>query len=137
MLENTLILPETDARFAAELLAEAVEDLDVVLMLVFGKDETAKQIVRWADLLCSKTSVGPGTNLRKVVWIRDAGTAVRLPVTGASEAGEPPEVELYPDSDFLRVDLKAKTRRRRRGRRLRVRSEVETTSEGKPRRMVL
>ena len=74
MLTRTLILPESDSRLAAHLLREAIDTLDVVLMLVLGKDDRAKQIVEWADKLAKKTAT-PDGNLRAVVWIRDLSAA--------------------------------------------------------------
>lgn len=73
MLGNTLILPESDARLAVRLLRDAVDALDVVLMLVFGKDDRATQVATWCDRLCNKTAT-PDGNLRHVVWIRDTST---------------------------------------------------------------
>lgn len=73
MLDDTLILPESDGRLAARLFRDAVEALDIVLMLVFGKDDRATQIVTWADRLCKKTQTADG-NLRMVVWFRDTST---------------------------------------------------------------
>lgn len=90
MLENTLILPETDARLAAGLLTSAIDDLTVVLMIVFGKGPEAKQIVEWADQLCRKTRIADDFNLRHVVWIRDPSPAslraVLDPIIGTGEA---------------------------------------------------
>ncbi len=72
MLRHTLILPDkaADGALAAKLLQSAIDALDVVLMLVFGSDETASQIVEWADQLCNKTQIDD-INLRRVVWIRN------------------------------------------------------------------
>ncbi len=70
MLSNTLILPESDARLAVRLLADAIDDLDVVLMLIFGRDERAERIVHWADQLANKTKIGDTHNLRHVIWVR-------------------------------------------------------------------
>jgi hypothetical protein len=93
MLRHTLILPETDARYAAQLLRDAIDALDTVLMLAFGKDDRAKQIVVWSDQLAAKTgavSTMVGTtmvfNPRHVVWIRDPEPAslrdVLTPILG-------------------------------------------------------
>lgn len=75
MLKNTLVLPDkvSDGALARRLLIEAIEALDVVLMLVLGKDQRAEQIVGWADQLCAKMQVTPSINLRRVVWIREHG----------------------------------------------------------------
>jgi hypothetical protein len=75
MLENTLILPETDARLAAQLFRDSVESLNHVLLLVFGKDERSRQLVEWADKLARKTRVSGTFNPRRVVWIRDDSSA--------------------------------------------------------------
>lgn len=75
MLENTLVLPETDARLAAKMFRDAVESLNHVLMLVFGKDETSQKIVEWADKLARKTRASATYNPRRVVWIRDDSPA--------------------------------------------------------------
>jgi hypothetical protein len=72
MLRNTLILPD-DGAVARRLFAAAVTDLDVVLMLIIGADERTEQLVNWADQLANKTLSVDGTNLRRVVWIRDPG----------------------------------------------------------------
>lgn len=70
MLKHTLILPSDDAPLAAELLQDAIDALDTILMLVPGKDDQAGIIVGWADKLCNKTQMTPTYNPRKVVWIR-------------------------------------------------------------------
>ena len=75
MLRNTLILPESDARLAARLLQEAVDALDLVLMLVVGKDEESVKAVEWADRLSMRTLLPDGRNPRKVVWVRDVSSA--------------------------------------------------------------
>lgn len=74
MLSRTLILPENDSRLSHRMLREAIDDLEVVLMLVIGKDDRAKQIVEWADKLAKKTAT-PDGNLRSVVWIRELSSA--------------------------------------------------------------
>jgi hypothetical protein len=70
MLRNTLILPSTDAGLAARLFQEAIEDLDVVLMLIVGEGPRIEQLVAWADQLANKT-MAMSVNVRRVVWIRD------------------------------------------------------------------
>ena len=74
MLSNTLILPESDAQLAGQLLRGAIDDLNVVLMLVIGKDDigtlSIEKIVEWADTLCNKAQVVATNNRRHVVWIR-------------------------------------------------------------------
>ena len=75
MLRNTLILPESDARLAARKLDDAIDALDVILMLVFGKGAQAEQIVEWADGLCEKTRTAGGSTVRRVVWIRKPESA--------------------------------------------------------------
>jgi hypothetical protein len=73
MLKHTLILPESDTRLAVELLDNAVNALDIVLMLVLGKSDREREIVHTADKLCDKTQAAEG-NSRKVVWIRRLDT---------------------------------------------------------------
>jgi len=73
VLTRTLILPESDARLAVRMLRDAIDRLDIVLMLVLGKDDRATQIVEWADKLAKKTAT-PDGNLRGVVWIRNLET---------------------------------------------------------------
>ncbi len=82
MLKNTLILPETDARLAADLLEDAVATLDVVLMLVLGKTDREAEIVKAADQLCNKTQTADG-NLRQVIWIRRLDTVSMRDALGA------------------------------------------------------
>ena len=51
MLKNTLVLPDGDSKLAAKLLQEAIDDLDVVLMLIFGTDPPAEEgVVRVRDV---------------------------------------------------------------------------------------
>lgn len=86
MLRNTLILP-VDEALANQLLDRAIEDLDVVLMFILGNSERIMQLVTWADQLANKTATAAGTNLRRVVWIRQPETvAAKL----ASIFGEQP-----------------------------------------------
>ena len=73
MLRNTLILPADDPQRAARLLHQAIDALDVVLMLIFGSSDEVEQIVQFADQLANKTKMDLGVNLRRVVWIADAG----------------------------------------------------------------
>ena len=75
MYKNTLILTESDAKLAAEMLRKAIDDLNVVLMLVIGKDAKTKQIVDWADKLADKGRITGDYNLRQVVWIRKPDVA--------------------------------------------------------------
>ena len=86
MLKNTLILPENDGVLAAKLLQEAIDDLDVVLMLVFGKDERIQTVVEWADKLCNKTRIDETYNVRHVVWIMNPKqkevTGILKPILG-------------------------------------------------------
>jgi hypothetical protein len=70
MLKNTLILPDSDARLAAGLLQDAIDTLDVILMMVFGRSPEATEVVGWADRLCDKTRLESGGTIRRVVWIR-------------------------------------------------------------------
>jgi len=71
MLRNTLILPADDPQLTAKLLHDAIADLDVVLMLVFGTSDLARHIVDNADQLANKTRLETGGNLRRVVWVHD------------------------------------------------------------------
>lgn len=71
MLKNTLIVPETDAVLAAQMIQDAIEALDVILMFIFGTSGEAKKAVEWSDKLCEKTRVSETRNMRKVVWVRD------------------------------------------------------------------
>jgi hypothetical protein len=73
MLRNTLILP-VDEALADQLLQRAIEDLDVVLMIILGNSERIMQLVTWADQLANKTATAAGNNLRRVVWIRQPET---------------------------------------------------------------
>lgn len=70
MLRNTLILPLGDADLAARLFNDALEDLDVVLMIIIGEGDRIEQLVGWADQLANKT-MALSANVRRVVWIRD------------------------------------------------------------------
>lgn len=72
MLKNTLILPDNAGPLAGRLLSAAIADLDVVLMLVFGKGTKIEQIVNWADQLCNKTRVSETSNMRRVVWVMNS-----------------------------------------------------------------
>lgn len=117
MLRNTLILPETDARHAARLLRDAVDDLEVVLMLVFGKDDRAKQVVGLADRLCRGMRVEQGTELRRVVWIRRTDAASirevlnslleeeRLPLVAVLDFFDEVRGTLPPDAEPTPIDL--------------------------------
>jgi len=70
MLKNTLILPGNDDALAGHLLAGAIADLNVILMLILG-DGSLQQIVGWADQLCEKTKLSNGANARHVIWVHD------------------------------------------------------------------
>jgi len=106
MIRNTLILPEGDAALAARLLQEAIDDLHVVTMLVFGRDRRSERIVRWADQLCEKTRIAERFNLRRVVWIRKPGVkplrAILDPLLGA---GSTPAVAVLDFHDRVRAVL--------------------------------
>jgi hypothetical protein len=105
MLKNTLILPTEDGKLAAKLMKEAIADLDVLLMLVFGQGPKVNQVIEWADQLCNKTGTGAG-NLRRVVWIQDGADDVMkvlAPVVGA----KPPMVAALDFHDQLKVSLSA------------------------------
>lgn len=69
MLPNTTIVPDIDAKLGASLIEGAVEALDVILMLVFGKDDLARLTVEWADQLANRMPADSGT-VRPVQWIR-------------------------------------------------------------------
>jgi hypothetical protein len=103
MLKNTLILPTDDDAQAAKLLRDAINDLDVILMLVFGTGATIDQIVTWADQLCNKTNVG-GVMVRRVVWVKAAGAAVGqvlTPIVG----GAPPMVAVLGFHDDVKATI--------------------------------
>ena len=89
MLKNTLILPE-DGALAGKYLSDAIADLDVILMMILGKDDKLTQIVEWADQLCNKTRVSDTFNARKVVWIRNPEQAevgaILKPILGDKKA---------------------------------------------------
>jgi hypothetical protein len=105
MLNNTLILPETDSRLAVQLLRDAIHKLDVVLMLVLGKDDRAHEIVQWADQLCVKTAT-PDGNLRKVVWIRALSTATMTDALhGYLGDGPLPRVAVFNFFDEVKATL--------------------------------
>ena len=89
MLRHTLVLPESDARLAAKMLQQAIEALDVVLLLIFGKDDDAERAVQWADQLAARTQVEGGQNLRRVVWLRDTGSVAQQQVLGSVQLAEP------------------------------------------------
>jgi hypothetical protein len=106
MLKNTLILPESDAKLAASLLWEAIESLDVVLMLVIGKDGDQEQVVRWADALCQKTRVNESINLRHVVWVRKPDVKpVRQILDPILGEGQRPIVAVLNFHDELRTTI--------------------------------
>src|SRR6266853_1229636 len=88
MLKNTLILPAGDDALAATLLRNAINDLDVILMLVFGTGANIEQIITWADQLCNKTNAG-GVMVRRVVWITSATGAVAAILTPIAGAASP------------------------------------------------
>lgn len=108
MLRNTLILPETDASLAARNLKDAIDALDVILMLVFGKASQAQQIVEWADRLCEKTRTAGGATVRKVVWIRNdpVPAPIRNVLSGIIK-GAPPLVAVLNFHDELRGTMAA------------------------------
>lgn len=60
-----MILPERDARLTARILEAAIDSLDVILMLIFGKGAQAEKIVEWADRLCEKTRTAGGSTVRR------------------------------------------------------------------------
>jgi hypothetical protein len=107
MLKNTLILPTDDPDLAARLLRQAIDDLDVILMLVFGTGADVEQIVAWADQLCNKSNFGIG-NFRRVVWIPDLGQPVRdvlAPIFTAAGVGALPRVAVLNFHDVLKATL--------------------------------
>jgi hypothetical protein len=112
MLRHTLILPETDVRYAARLFRDAIDALDTVLMLAFGKDDRSKQIVAWADRLADKTGAVAtlvGTtmvfNPRHVVWIRDPDPASLREVLTPILGPELPRVAVLNFHDVLKGRL--------------------------------
>jgi len=73
MLRNTLVLPENDPQWSAGSLRAAIDELTVILMLVFGTDSRAQQAVTWADMLAERGRLPNGQNIRHVVWVRNPG----------------------------------------------------------------
>jgi hypothetical protein len=107
MLKNTLILPTDDPELAARLLQQAIDDLDVILMLVFGMGADVEQIVAWADQLCNKSNFGIG-NFRRVVWIPDLSQPVRdvlAPIFVAAGVETEPLVAVLNFHDVLKASL--------------------------------
>ena len=88
MLKFTLILPTDDDEQAEKLLKDAIDDLNVILMLIISGDS---QWVEWADQLAAK---GAGNALRsafrRVVWIRQAGPRVAACLVKCLEGRNPP-----------------------------------------------
>ena len=78
MLRNTLILPESDARLAAKMLQEAIDRLDVILMMVFGKGDDVLQIVEWADQLPEACVQQHGSSTLRDTIIPEVPNDVRL-----------------------------------------------------------
>lgn len=74
MLRFTLILPSDDDQEARRLLQDAIDDLQVILMIVIS---TQNKWVEWADQLAAKGS-GPGLpkSFRRIVWVRQPGPLV-------------------------------------------------------------
>ncbi len=107
MLRNTLILPDKDARLAARMLKDAIDALDVILMLVFGKGAQAEQIVEWADRLCEKTRTAGGSTVRRVVWIRNPESeSIRKVLSTVFDSG-PPLVAVLNFHDKLKGTMNA------------------------------
>ena len=104
MLKNTLILPDSDARLAAGMLQDAIDTLDVILMMVFGRSPEATEAVGWADRLCDKTRLESGTTIRRVVWIRSPESkSVRTVLEGVTLDGSTlPLVAVFNFHDELR-----------------------------------
>ena len=107
MYKNTLILTESDAKLAAEMLRKAIDDLNVVLMLVIGKDATTKQIVDWADKLADKGRITNDYNLRQVVWIRKPEVAPVREILDAILGERTPVVAVLNFHDQLASSLDA------------------------------
>jgi hypothetical protein len=106
MLRHTLILPEGDGPLAARLLDEAIDALDVVLMLVLGADPRAEQITDWADQLCNRTQMTPSVNLRRVVWIREPEVVeVKVILSRLSLSNPLPRVAVLDFYDQVRARL--------------------------------
>jgi hypothetical protein len=111
MLRHTLILPESDAKLAGEMLRDALDDLDVVLMLVIGKGTDAaevariEQIVDWADRLCNKTQIDATTNLRRVVWVRKPEVAPVKKILDPLLGAAPPLIAVLNFHDEVRGKL--------------------------------
>jgi hypothetical protein len=80
MYRNTLVLPEGDPQWSADSLRAAIENLTVILMLVFGVDTRAQQAIRWADMLAERGRLPNGQNMRHVVWVRNPGEKLLQPI---------------------------------------------------------
>ena len=106
MLKNTLILPESDARLASTMLQEAIDRLDVILMLIFGKGEDVLRIVEWADQLCEKTRISETATVRRIVWIRNIQPlSIQAVLDSLIDVAAPPRVAVLNFHDQLRGTL--------------------------------
>lgn len=105
MLKYTLILPDGDAELAGRLLRDSIDDLDVVLMLVFGTDGPAEQVVEWADKLCNKGVYAEGKSRRHAVWVRKPGVKPVREVLQKIFPGELPFVAVLNFYDEVRATL--------------------------------
>lgn len=88
MLKFTLVLPTDDDRQAVKLLQDAINDLEVILMIVISPDT---QWVEWADQLAAKGQVNSDGSFRRVVWIREPGQLVLECLAKCLEGKNPPE----------------------------------------------
>jgi hypothetical protein len=107
MLKNTLILPVDDPVLAQRLLEEAIDDLDLVLMLIFGKGEAIERIVGWADKLCNKGSFGTGLSFRRALWIRDPDAPAVHEALERVALENPPVVAVLNFHDKVRARLES------------------------------
>jgi len=68
LLERTTIIPTDDKIKAQELFRSAIDEKDVLVLVVLGDDETANTVVKEADRVADIVIAGFG---RKVIWIKD------------------------------------------------------------------
>ncbi len=105
MLKNTLILPDGDAKLAGRMLQDAIDDLDVVLMLIFGTADPAEKVVKWADKLCDKGRFAEDKSLRRAVWIRKPGVKPVTDVLKKILPDAPPFVAVLNFHDEVKATL--------------------------------
>lgn len=67
-LDRTLVLPVDDPALAHSLFSHAVQEEDILLLVVLGTDPMAEEAVRYADRRARVVVQG---RERKVAWVRD------------------------------------------------------------------